>query len=92
VVTTNFTDQTSYRGSSRDLRMIERFTPLAPDVLEWRVTFEDPQAWSRPWTFAMPLTRKDSSQQLFEYACHEGNYGLKNMLTGARADEAAAGR
>ena len=92
VETTNFTDETSYRGSTRELRMIERFTPVSPDVLEWRVTFEDPQAWSRPWTFAMPLTRKDSSQQLFEYACHEGNYGLKNMLTGARADEAAAGR
>jgi molybdopterin converting factor small subunit len=87
VETTNFTDETSYRGSSDRLRMVERFTPIAPDILEWRVTFDDPATWARPWTFAMPLTRQDWSQQLFEYACHEGNYGLKNILTGARSAE-----
>jgi hypothetical protein len=88
VETTNFTDRTSYRGSSRDLRMIERFTRIGRDVVEWRVTFDDPATWTRPWTFAMPLTRKDQTQQGFEYACHEGNYGMRNILTGARADEA----
>jgi hypothetical protein len=90
VETTNFTDRTSYRGSSRDLRMIERFKPLTPDTVEWSVTFDDPATWTRPWTFAMILTRKDQSQQGFEYACHEGNYGMRNILAGARADDAAA--
>ena len=88
VETTNFTERTSFRGSSRDLRMTERFTPIAPDTLEWRVTFDDPATWTRPWTFSMPLTRKDQTQQGFEYACHEGNYGMRNILSGARADDA----
>jgi hypothetical protein len=51
--------------------MIERFTPLGPDTLEWSVTFDDPHTWAKPWTFAMNLTR-DESQPPFEYACHEG--------------------
>jgi hypothetical protein len=72
---TNFTDKTPYRGSSDQLRMIERFTPLGPDTLEWSVTFDDPHTWARPWTFAMNLTR-DAGQPPFEFACHEGNYGL----------------
>jgi hypothetical protein len=89
VETTNFTDRTPYRGSSEHLRLVERFTPLGPDTLEWSVTFDDPHAWARPWTFAMNLTH-DESQPAFEYACHEGNYGLRNMLSAARAEEAAA--
>ena len=89
VETTNFTDKTPYRGSSEHLRMVERFTPLGPDTLEWSVTFDDPHTWTRPWTFAMNLTH-DESQPPFEYACHEGNYGLRNMLSAARAEEAAA--
>jgi hypothetical protein len=52
------------------------------------VTFDDPHTWERPWTFAMNLVH-DESQPLFEYACHEGNYGLANILSAARADEAA---
>ena len=89
VETTNFTDKTAYRGSSSELRMIERFTPVAADTVEWSVTFDDPHTWTRPWTFAMDLTKVDESQQPFEYACHEGNYGLRNMLTAARAEEQA---
>ncbi len=89
VETTNFTDRTPYRGSSEHLKLTERFTPLGPDTLEWSVTFDDPHTWSRPWTFAMNLTH-DESQPPFEYACHEGNYGLRNMLSAARAEEAAA--
>src|SRR5581483_4385085 len=87
VETTNFTDRTPYRGSSEHLRMIERFRPIAPDTLEWSVTFDDPHTWTRSWTFSMNLTKVDESQQPFEYACHEGNYGLTNMLTAARAAE-----
>ena len=91
VETTNFTDRTPYRGSSEQLRMVERFTPLGPDTVEWSVTFDDAHTWTRPWTFAMNLTQ-DASQPPFEYACHEGNYGLRNMLTAARAEEAATAK
>jgi hypothetical protein len=87
VETTNFTDKTPYRGSSDQLKMIERFKITAPDTVEWSVTFDDPHTWARPWTFAMNLTKVDDSQRPFEYACHEGNYGMRNILTAARAEE-----
>ena len=91
VETTNFKDQIAYRGASGDtLRLIERFKPVGPQTVEWSVTGDDPATWTRPWTFAMNLAKKDPSQQPFEYACHEGNYGLRNILSGARADEARA--
>ena len=89
VETTNFTDRTRYRGSSEHLKMIERFTPIAPGIVEWSATFDDPHTWVRPWTFAMNLTKKDDSQRPFEYACHEGNYGMVGILKGARAEEQA---
>ena len=89
VETTNFNDKVPYRGSSENLKLIERFTPLGPDTLEWSVTFDDPHTWTRPWTFAMILKQKTTGEQVYEYACHEGNYGLKNILTGARAEDAA---
>jgi hypothetical protein len=90
VETTNFNKTTSFRGSTQNLRLIERFKPIVPDTVEWTVTVDDPATWMRPWTFAMNLTRKDDSQRPFEYACHEGNYGLHNILSGARADDKAA--
>jgi hypothetical protein len=93
VETTNFTDKTPYRGSSDQLKLTERFTPIGPETVEWSVTFDDPHTWVRPWTFTMNLTKVDASQEPFEYACHEGNYGLRNILAAARAEErAAAGR
>ena len=60
---------------------------------EWSVTLEDSSTWTRPWSFAMTLAKKDASQRPFEYACHEGNYGMANILSAARAEErpAAAG-
>ena len=64
--------------------------PIAPDTVEWTVTVDDPKTWTRPWTFAMNLTKKDDSQRPFEYACHEGHYGLYNILSGARAEDKAA--
>jgi hypothetical protein len=90
VVTTNFTDKTAYRGASEHLRMTERFKPVSPDIVEWSVTFDDAHTWTRPWTFAMNLTRRDASQQPFEYACHEGNYGMVGILLAGRADDKAA--
>jgi hypothetical protein len=92
VETRRFKDAIAYRGADGDsLRVIERFTPLGPNTLEWRVTVDDPRTWTTPWTFVMNLTKKDASQPPFEYACHEGNYGLRNILSAARAEERAAG-
>jgi hypothetical protein len=71
------------------LKLIERFKPINAGTLEWSVTVNDPATWTKPWTFAMNLTKKDASQQVFEYACHEGNYAMRNILSGARADERA---
>jgi hypothetical protein len=93
VETTNFKDETAYRNASGEtLRLIERFRAVAPNGVEWSVTVNDPSTWARPWTFAMMLTKKDASQRPFEYACHEGNYGLRNILSAARAEEAARSR
>jgi hypothetical protein len=87
VVTTNFRDEPAYRGSNpRTVRFVERFTPTAPDKLEWSFTVDDPSTWTRPWTFAMPLTRNDD-EAVLEYACHEGNRAMANLLSGARAEE-----
>jgi len=90
VETTNFTDKTPYRGSSDRLRLTERFTPKDDTHVEWAVTFDDPATWARPWTFAMTLTKVGPEQAPFEYACHEGNYAMRNLLSIARAEEAAA--
>ncbi len=89
VETTNFTDKTPYRGSSEFVKMTERFKPVAPDTVEWSITFDDPHTWTRPWTFAMNLSKKDDSQRPFEYACNEGNYGMVGILNAARSEEKA---
>ena len=90
VETTNFTNKThmgyNNRYNSEKYRLVERFTPSGPTRLQWQVTIEDPDTWKRPWTFTMPLT-KDDTQQVFEYACHEGNLGLEHILSAARAEE-----
>ena len=91
VETTNFKDGSAYRGASENLKLIERFTPKGPKTVEWAVTVDDAHTWTRPWTFAMNLT-KDPTQAIFEYGCHEGNYGLRDILSGARADDAAAAK
>jgi hypothetical protein len=90
VETTNFTDKVPYRGSSQNLTLIERFTPRGPGIVEWAVTFDDPATWTRPWTFAMNLTK--TTERPFEYACHEGNYAMRNILSIAREEDKAAGR
>ena len=92
VETTNFTGRTPYRGSSERLRLVERFTPIDDGHVEWAVTFDDPATWARPWTFAMRLTKVGPEEALFEYACHEGNYAMRNLLSIARAEEAATAR
>ena len=74
---------------TRDLRVVERFTRVSEDILDWRVTVEDPQIYTAPWTLELPLTR-DPTYDLYEYACHEGNYSVPNILRGARVKEREA--
>ena len=74
--------------SDANLRLVERFTRVSPQTLMYEATIVDPTVWSRPWTFQIPMQLND--QPLYEYACHEGNYGLTNILAGARFEEAAA--
>ena len=91
VETTNFDPRTAYRNGMPTMKLTERFTPTAPGILEWQMTVDDPETWVRPWTFAMRL-KSDPEQTYFEYACHEGNYAMRNILSAARAEEAAAGQ
>jgi hypothetical protein len=90
VETTNFRDRSIYRnGNPERMRLVERFTRVSPQTIEWAVTVDDPSTWTRPWTFAMPLTMNDA-EPLYEYACHEGNYAIQNILSGSRVADAAA--
>jgi hypothetical protein len=87
VETTNFKDRSTFRNAdAATLRLVERFTRTAPDRIEWSVTVDDPSTWTRPWTFAMPLVENDS-EAIFEFACHEGNYAVPAILSGARVNE-----
>jgi hypothetical protein len=91
VETANFTGQFFGRMAAADenLRITERFTLTAPDLLLYRFTVEDPTAWTAPWTGEIPLTRIDGL--LYEYACHEGNRGMENILRAARQEMSKAG-
>jgi hypothetical protein len=97
VETTNLTSKTGAGANGRAifhseaLRLTERFTRVAADTIQYELTVDDPVMWTRPWTMAFPL-RQDSSYGMFEYACHEGNYGLRNILSGSRADERVESR
>jgi hypothetical protein len=87
VETTNFLERSVYRNASPErLKITERFTPKGPKTLQWTVTVDDPTTWTRPWTFSLPLTL-NPSEPLQLYECHEGNYGLRNILSAARAEE-----
>ena len=93
VESTNYKDRSTYRNANAaTFRLVERFTRTSADRVEWSVTVNDPSTWTRPWTFSMPLTKVDSSQQMFEYACHEGNLAMRNILSAQRAEEAAAAK
>jgi hypothetical protein len=91
VETTGFDSRTAYRNATAKLKLTERFRPVAANKIEWSMTVDDPDTWTRPWTFAMTLTA-DPEQPLFEYACHEGNYAMRNILSAARAEESAAAK
>ena len=83
VTTTNFLRETSFLdgGSSADLQLTERFTRMSSDVLLYQVTVDDPTTFTRPWTYEVPM--QANAEPLYEYACHEGNYGLYNILAAA---------
>jgi hypothetical protein len=87
VETTNFKARSAYRNAEpQTLRLIERFTRTSAHRIEWSVTVDDPSTWGRAWTFAIPLTLADR-EPVFEYACHEGNQAITNILSAARAAE-----
>jgi len=85
VETTNFSEASSYRGSRETLHLVERFR-LEGDGLRYEVTVTDPQTWTAPWTAALDLARQPDDA-LFEYACHEGNHAMRNILSAARASD-----
>ena len=88
VETTHFTNQTSFRGSDETLRVIERFTLEGPDALRYEFTIDNPAVFTAPWTARQTLTR--TTDRMYEFACHEGNYGLLNILKAARYADAQA--
>jgi hypothetical protein len=90
VDTTNFSDQYSFRGSDRNLHLTERFTRVSPDTLLYEFTVDDPTAFTKPWTAQIAVTK--TKGPIFEYACHEGNYAMTDILAGARAAEKRAAK
>ncbi|PWT82129.1 MAG: hypothetical protein C5B57_09220 [Blastocatellia bacterium] len=90
VDTANFTDQTRFRGATENLRVVERFTPVDGKSLKYRFTIEDPATWTGPWTgeYTWPIT----DEKMYEYACHEANYALGGILSGARQRDREAAK
>ena len=91
VETTNFNAKSSFEGSDEHMRLVERFTRTGADSMDYRFTVDDPTIWTKPFTALVPLEADHAplAYELWEYACHEGNYGLANILSGARAEEKA---
>jgi hypothetical protein len=88
VVTTNFNDRTRFRNSTAALKVTEKFTRTDADTVDYQFTVEDPNTWTRPWTAAVPLRKVPGP--IYEYGCHEGNYGLPNILRAQRVEDAKA--
>ena len=86
IETRNFTDKTSFRGTGPGLHLVERFTRVEEGILLYEYTVTDPESFERPWAVAVPMRKNDLP--VFEYACHEGNYGMLNLMVSARAEDA----
>ncbi len=89
VETTNFTDEgrgSTFEYATRNMRLVERFTRISDRTIDYEFTVSDPETWTRPWTAKLPWNRIDGL--IYEYACHEGNYGMEHMLSAARAADA----
>jgi hypothetical protein len=84
---TNFSAKSGYRGATTNLHVTERFRRIAANTVHYELTVEDPTTFSRPWTASLDLKKDPRQVQVPEYACHEGNYAMFNILSGARADE-----
>jgi hypothetical protein len=87
VDTTNFSPKSNFRGAHENLHLVERFSRVSPDRLQYEFTVADDTTWTRPWTAMIPFQR--SRAPIYEYACHEGNLGLAGILSGTRAEERA---
>jgi hypothetical protein len=85
VETSNFSDKSRFRGTTRDMRLTERFTRSDADTILYEFTVTDPETYTKPWTAQVTMSK--SSGAMYEYACHEGNYGMVGILAGARAEE-----
>jgi hypothetical protein len=90
VETTNFSSKSDFMGSHENLRLVERYTRVAHDVLDYEITITDPTTWTRPWTVMIPLKLKN--ELVYEYACHEGNEAIPDMLRGHRFEETEAAK
>ena len=94
VDTTNFIDRTNYEWASiwtrpsESLHLVERFKRVDPATLEYTITVEDPTTFTRPWMAVIPISKLSDDTQIYEYACHEGNYAMSNLLSGGRTDAA----
>lgn len=82
VESTNFSDKANFRRSGENLHLVERFTRISGELLQYEFTVEDPTTWVRPWSVAFSMVMAE--QPMYEFACHEGNYGLRNILGAAR--------
>ena len=87
VETTNYSTKSDFMGSSENFKLVERFTRVGPETLNWQLTFTDPTHWTRPWTAVISL--KKSEDAVFEFACHEGNIAMEGILAGHRSQERA---
>jgi hypothetical protein len=85
VDTTNFSQEAGFRGASKDMHLVERFTRVDRDTLKYEFTVDDPATWTGKWSASIPMTRSD--EMIYEYACHESNYGLEGVLKGARYED-----
>ena len=85
IETKNFLGETAFPRSSANLHVIERFSLSGPNTLLYQFTVDDPTTWTKPWTAEFPMTRTE--EQIYEFACHEGNEAMVGVLKGARADE-----
>jgi len=89
IETTNFNGKNPFQNASENMRLTERFTRIDEGTLRYQFTVDDPSTWAKPWTAEVPWAR--SKPPIFEHACHEGNYGLRNILAGARVEEKRTG-
>ena len=85
VDTTNFSQEAGFRGASKDLHLVERFSRVDSNTLKYEFTVDDPATWSAKWSASIPMTKTD--ELIYEYACHESNYGMVGVLKGARYED-----